>query len=97
MVVKYPGLASKALFVDLMAAGSGSDSPATRAQVDAWVTKFKTTYVVVKDPEGVTGFPIRTTISDRKTMFLVEWSTMKILHRSANVHDATWAKLGTLE
>lgn len=96
MVGKYPALAYKAIFLDLLDAGSSPTSVTSKAQLDAWVKKFAVPYSVLKDPDGVTTFDIKTKISDRKTMFVIELSTMKILQRSYDVHTSTWDFLATL-
>lgn len=81
LTVRYPDLASKAAFVELLAEGRPLHTdPTTRGNLDSWVTTYKIPYTTLRDPDGV-GLRIVSDFSPREWTFLVELSTMKILYK----------------
>jgi hypothetical protein len=57
---------------------TGFTSQASKANLDAWVTKYKLPITTLKDPDGA-GTPTLTTLGPREHAYLVDLTTMKIL------------------
>jgi hypothetical protein len=91
MVVKYPGFADKAL-----QAGASPTSICSKSELNAWVTSNKTNYAIFKDPDGAFGGIQSALGGTRKTMYVIEWASMKILSKTYQDDAATWTFLGTL-
>ena len=96
LVSKYPKLASKAIFVDLLVEGETPDDVATRANLDSFVKGLSIPYTVLRDPDGVK-FRIREKVGKNKTALLVDLATMKVLAKSPSDYTTVLKKLETLE
>ncbi len=78
MVKQYPGLAAKAMFVQLLSEGATIDVPASQTQLDAWVSTIGVQFTAVRDVAGA-GQALKKTFGNRMTTFIVERATGKIL------------------
>ncbi len=96
MAAKQPGLASKVSFVDLLQAGSDPTTECTTNQLSSWVRSLHSDYSVFKDPDD-SPWAIKNALGGvRKTLYVVEWSTMEILNKTYQDDTTTWTFLGTL-
>lgn len=96
MAAKYPSDAAKVNFVDLLQAGSSPTSECTQTQLNAWVKSWKTDYSAFKDPDD-SPFAIKNALGGvRKTLYVIEWSTMKVLNKTYEDDATTWAFIATL-
>lgn len=96
MVAAYPKEAAKAIFVDIMVEGSTPDDVATKANLDSWVKGLDIPFTVLRDPDSVQ-FRARGKLGQRKTAYLVELATMKILKKTTSDVSEILAGLKTLE
>ena len=81
LTVQYPSLASKAVFVELLAEGSPlHTSVTTKTNLDNWISKFAIPFTTLRDPEGA-GLRIVADFSPREYTFVVELATMKVLYK----------------
>ena len=96
MAAKYPSVADKFAFVDLLQAGSSPTSPCTTVQLNAWIKSWKTDYAVFKSPDDTPNAIHDSLGGVRKTLYVIEWSTMKILQKSYQDDASTWAFMATL-
>jgi hypothetical protein len=96
MAVKYPSYSDKVLFVDLMQGQTGPTDPATQSNLDAWVKSNHTNYASFKSPDD-TPLAIHDALGGvRKTLYVVEWQTMKILNKTFQNDAATFTFLDSL-
>ena len=96
MAVKYPSYSGKALFVDLMQGNTGPTDPASKTQLDAWIKSNHTDYASFKSPDD-SPLAIHDSLGGvRKTMYVIEWQTMKILNKTYQDDATTWAFLDSL-
>ncbi len=87
LVPAYPGLASKATFIDIMVEGASPSDVSTTTQLTSWAKNLKIPYTILRDPDGVS-FRAKNDVAPRTMILIVELKTMAILHRATDVQAA---------
>jgi hypothetical protein len=79
-----------------MQGATGPTDPATQSQLTSWVKSNHTNYSSFKSPDD-TPLAIHDSLGGvRKTLYVIEWQTMKILQKSYQDDASTFTFMDSL-